>query len=247
MSDKLPIKPAHLSEAAIKTTTAGSSGAAVARTDRPPPRYVVLDGDQVVGAAATEQDAQHLAEGLGGRVEKIGALSLLPLVAGTLLTFSVVFAWIGLPVLIWSLYSSNQRRKMLERAAQNFELAKPPPLSGRAAELVDHSTVLQAKLPSAGIPEIAQSDLADSLKGIQSDLHGLFTKETGMREGLLRMPDNEDLLARLASVESAYDSLGEALAAIDVALTGDAMDFGTDLGAVTVKAQAARQLAKRLQ
>ena len=47
MSDKLPIKPAHLSEAAIKTTTAGSSGAAVARTDRPPPRYVVLDGDQV--------------------------------------------------------------------------------------------------------------------------------------------------------------------------------------------------------
>lgn len=247
MSDKLPIKPAHVQEEAIKTTTAGSGGAAVARTDRPPPRYVVLDDDQVVGVAATEQQAQELAQRLGGHAQKIGDLSWLPLVAGALLTFTVVFAWIGLPVLIWALYSSSQRRKMLERAAQSFELAKPPPLSGRAAELLDHTTILQAKLPSARIPEIAQSDLADSIAGIQSDLRGLFRTESGLRDGLQRLQDNEDLQARLASVERAYESLAEALVAIDVALTGDAMELGTDLGAVTVRARAARQMVKRLQ
>ena len=244
MSEGLPLKPAHVREDGIKTTTGGSHSTSVARADRAPPRWVVLDGERVVGIAGNEEQAQELAKRLGGSTEKVGGFSLPLLAAGVLLTMTVLFSFVGVPLIAWALYSANTRRKRLETEALALLAAQPAPLSGRAAELMDQAARLLQALPGADLPDIARSDLEDSLEDIQSDLRGLHATEA--RAASVQVISAE-LEERRASVQRAFDSLAGALDSIEEALGAGSVELSTDLGAVAVKAQAARNLAKRLQ
>ena len=242
MSEKLPIRPARVKEAGIKTTSGGDPGRSVARVDRAPPTWVVLKNGAVIAAADQEAEAQARAQVLGGEVQKTDQLPVVALVVWTMVTLTGVFTVIGLPLLLFTVYRAHERRKRLARQALALTAPRAS-LSGRAEQLMQHATNLHARLQTAPIPDIARSDLEDSLEDIQRDLEGLHATETGLRDSVARAA-SDALRERLSTVERAYDALGEALGNIDAALAVDDHELGTDLASVAVKAQAARKAAQ---
>ena len=167
---------------------------------------------------------------------------MVPLVLWTVVTLTGVFTVIGLPLLLFTLYKAHDRRKRLTREALALTAPRPA-LTGRAEQLMQHAATLHARLQTAPIPDIARSDLEDSLEDIQRDLEGLHGTEAGLRDSLSRAP-SDALRGRLASVVRAYDALGEAMGHIDEALAVGDHELGTDLASVAVKAQAARKAAQ---
>lgn len=245
MSDDELIQPARVREQAIKTTRGGDTGRAVARVDRAPPTWVVLVDDEVVAASDDEAHALSRAKSLGGTARKTESWPVGAIVLWTLLSLTGVFTVIGGPLLIWTLYKASAENTRIKNAAVALDAATPQ-LSVRAKGLVAYARRLLDSLPTAGIPELARTDLGDSLDDIQSDLAELSAAE-GKVAAALERTRSEALQARLDSVNRAYDSLADALASIDEALAGTEVELATDLGAVSVKAQAARRAVRSLE
>ena len=242
MSEKLPIRPARVKEAGIKTTSGGDTGRSVARVDRAPPRWVVVKDDQVVFASDQEEAAHARAVVLGGEAQRTDKLPVAPIAVWTLVSLTGFLAPIGLPLLVWTLYKANVRRTRLAREALALTAPRPR-LTGRAETLMNHAVALHARLQTADIPDIARSDLEDSLEDIQRDLEGLHANELTLAESMSRGA-NEAAQARMGSLERAYDALAQALDSIDEALVVDDHALATDLASVAAKAQAARKAAE---
>jgi hypothetical protein len=245
MSDDKLIQPARSQEQAIKTTVGGDAGRAVARVDRAPPTWVVLVDEQVVATSDEEAQALSRAKALGGTVRKTESWPLGAIALWTLLSLTGVFTVIGAPLLAWTLYKASAENTRIKNAAIALKDATPQ-LSARAKELVAYAQRLHDSLPTAGIPDLARSDLEDSLEDIQADLGELSAAE-GKVAAALERTASAGLQARLDSVNRAYDSLADALASIDEALAGTEVELATDLGAVSVKAQAARRAVRSLE